>query len=52
MRQITIIKNTNKTSEQKAEDIIDFSKESHDEARDNLLKLLEEDKLKQLVDLD
>ena len=38
--------------EQKAEDIIDFSKESHDEARDNLLKLLEEDKLKQLVDLD
>ena len=36
----------------KDEDIVDFSKENYDEARDNLLKLLEEDNLKQLVDLD
>ena len=29
----------------KLTDVIDFSKQTHDEARDNLLKLLEDDNL-------
>ncbi|MCT7444115.1 hypothetical protein, partial [Aliarcobacter cryaerophilus] len=35
----------------KDEDIIDFSKESYDEARFTLLKLLDDDKLKECVNL-
>ncbi|MCT7479003.1 hypothetical protein N5S73_03070, partial [Aliarcobacter cryaerophilus] len=38
--------------ESKYEDVIDFSKESHDEARDNLLKLLEEGERKKGLDLE
>ena len=37
--------------EPKDEDIIDFSKESHDEARDNLLKLLEKNERVQVIKL-
>ncbi len=40
----------NSPKERKDEDIIDFSKESHDEARDNLLKLLEENYIKDRLD--
>ena len=37
--------------ESKDEDMLDFSKESHDEARDNLLKIIKDNEVKQFVDL-
>ncbi len=38
--------------EPKDEDIVDFSKESYEEAKNNLLKLIEEGEMKQGLELD
>jgi hypothetical protein len=42
----------NSPKEPKDEDVFDFSKESHDEARDNLLKIIKDNEVKKLLDLD